>query len=85
VDDFSNFPFVTGTAIITAANGDKIFTSFSGSLEDLGNGMLDVNFENTITGGTGRFAGATGSFNNSGTASLTTFTANTTFTGTIDY
>jgi hypothetical protein len=85
VDDFSQFPFVTGTAVITAANGDQIFTAFSGNLDDIGNGMVNVNFENIITGGTGRFADATGSFTNAGTASLITATANTNFTGTISY
>jgi hypothetical protein len=53
-----------GSAHFTAANGDSVFT------ESLGQGNPteedpDVSFiveEHTITGGTGRFAGATGSF-----------------------
>ena len=83
--DVINFPFVTGTATITAANGDEIFTTFSGQLTDIGNGMLNVNIENTIIGGTGRFTGATGSFISTGTANAITGIANTTFTGTISY
>ena len=53
---------ITGTAIITAANGDEIFTTHIGQVKFLGNGMAQVTAEFTITGGTGRFAGATGSF-----------------------
>ena len=85
VDDNSAFPFVTGTATLTAANGDEIFTRFSGYLDPLGNDMLSVSFENSITGGTGRFEGATGSFTSTGNANASTGTANTTFTGTISY
>ncbi|MEJ7827308.1 MAG: hypothetical protein WKF91_03905 [Segetibacter sp.] len=85
VDDFSTFPFVTGSATITAANGDELFTTFSGDLGDIGNGMLSVSFENIITGGTGRFEGATGSFTSTGTANTSKGTANTTFAGTISY
>ncbi len=53
---------ITGTAIITAANGDEIHATHSGSVHFLSNGMVQVNAEFTIMGGTGRFAGATGSF-----------------------
>ncbi len=53
---------ITGTAIITAANGDEIFATHSGEVKFLDNGMAQVTAEFTITGGTGRFAGATGSF-----------------------
>ena len=52
-----------GSTTITAANGDQIFTTFTELPEqDLGNGIILVSLNNTITGGTGRFAGATGSF-----------------------
>ena len=85
VDDFSDFPNVSGTATLTAANGDQIFTTFSGTLTSLGGTVVDVVFENTITGGTGRFEGATGSFTNTGIANTATFSANTTFTGVISY
>ncbi len=53
---------ITGTAIITAANGDEIHATHSGSVHFLSNGMAQVTAEFTIMGGTGRFAGATGSF-----------------------
>jgi hypothetical protein len=83
VDDPSNFPFLSGTATFTAANRDEIFTTFSGILQDNGNGTLGLTFENTITGGTGRFEGATGSFTSTGTANGATATVN--FTGEISY
>lgn len=85
VDDFSNFPYVTGNATITAANGDKIFTTFSGYLTPADEDVFSISFENTITGGTGRFEGATGSYTSTGTANTTSSTANTTFSGTISY
>ncbi len=51
------------TSIFTAANGDQIFTTFTITLHDpQGDNMFKLHLVNTITGGTGRFAGATGSF-----------------------
>ena len=56
-------PFtVNGTRTITAANGDQIFTSFTGSSTPVVNGMNGADLQETITGGTGRFANASGSF-----------------------
>jgi hypothetical protein len=53
----------TGSAQLIAANGDSIFTTIVGSSEPSGTpGVLSITEINTITGGTGRFAGATGSF-----------------------
>jgi len=85
VDFFDEFFNVTGTGTITAANGDKIFTSFSGYLEPLANSLLGVTIENAITGGTGRFQGASGSFTSTGTANPVSGAASTTFKGTISY
>ncbi len=53
---------ITGTAIITAANGDEIHATHSGTVHFLSNGMAQVTAEFTIMGGTGRFAEATGTF-----------------------
>jgi hypothetical protein len=48
-----------GSATFIAANGDSVFSDFTGQ----GTADPDVVVEtNTIIGGTGRFAGATGSF-----------------------
>ena len=54
----------TGSARWIAANQDSIYTTISGQAElsDEGGGSLKVTEVHTITGGTGRFAGAQGSF-----------------------
>ena len=51
----------TGTYTFTAANGDQLFASFTGQALTFPP-MVSVVENATITGGTGRFAGATGSF-----------------------
>ncbi|WP_018614801.1 hypothetical protein [Segetibacter koreensis] len=61
-DNEENFPQITGTVTITASNGEQIFATHTGLAEELDNNMLKVHFDNTITGGTGRFTGATGHF-----------------------
>jgi hypothetical protein len=52
-----------GTYEFTAANGDKVYAEFTGqgTLTDVP-GVVYIEETATITGGTGRFAGATGSF-----------------------
>jgi hypothetical protein len=53
----------TGTATFVAANGDRLFTSFTGvgSISAVAVGATgQVTHTYTVTGGTGRFAGATG-------------------------
>jgi len=53
----------TGTAQLFAANGDSIFTTVAGSSEMTGTpGVASITEINTITGGTGRFSGAEGTF-----------------------
>ena len=54
----------TGSAHWIAANGDSIYTTIVGQAElsDIPGGFLKVTEIHTITGGTGRFAGAQGSF-----------------------
>ena len=76
----------TGSAELTAANGDVIFTTFVGlgvptDTPDL-NRIVEIN---TITGGTGRFADAQGSFVVERLVDLTTQPAPTSgsFQGTI--
>ena len=52
-----------GTCLFVAANGDKVFATFSGKATPTTTpGILTINETAVITGGTGRFAGATGSF-----------------------
>ncbi len=52
-----------GTYEFTAANGDKVYATFTGTATPTATpGVLYIEEAATITGGTGRFAGATGNF-----------------------
>jgi hypothetical protein len=52
-----------GTYEFTAANGDMLFADFTGQATPTSTpGVIHIVETATITGGTGRFAGATGSF-----------------------
>jgi hypothetical protein len=51
-----------GTYEFTAANGDTLTADVVGQATPIGGGILLIEEQVTITGGTGRFAGATGSF-----------------------
>ncbi len=84
--DGSDFPLVSGTQIITDANGDEISSTFTGSvIGPDANGILLITNHNTITGGTGRFAGATGNFTQKAIASIYTPIGSATFDGTSNY
>lgn len=52
----------SGTFVITAANGDTVFGTIRGQATFTPPNMLAIVEVATITGGTGRFEGATGSF-----------------------
>jgi hypothetical protein len=52
----------TGTYKFTAANGDTLTADFTGQADPATPGVLSIVETASITGGTGRFAGATGSF-----------------------
>jgi hypothetical protein len=58
IDPAADRGAVSGTVPIIAANGDQLFASFSASWQ-LTTGLGEVTV--TFTGGTGRFAGASGS------------------------
>jgi hypothetical protein len=49
-----------GRATITDADGDQLFLAFGGAGVLTGPGQFDDTFVYTVTGGTGRFAGAVG-------------------------
>ena len=51
-----------GTYVFTAASGATLTATLSGSASMVAPGVLAISETATITGGTGRFAGATGSF-----------------------
>ncbi|MDQ6843731.1 MAG: hypothetical protein M3Z92_05155 [Bacteroidota bacterium] len=78
-----SFPKVTGMTTFTAEGG-QIFTTFSGSVEGPDkNGDVLVTNNNIITGGTGRFAGATGRFTTHGISNINVPTGSLTNDGTI--
>lgn len=50
-----------GGATITAANGDELFVTSTGTIVPTGTpGSVTINSDLTFVGGTGRFVGATG-------------------------
>ena len=74
----------SNSTIYTAANGDQLFVTWTGTGTSSGPDNAFSGPE-TITGGTGRFAGASGSTWVSGTASFATMTGQFTSVGTISY
>jgi hypothetical protein len=83
---------ITISVTITAANGDQLFGDISGSGTNVASGGSTGTTATTITGGTGRFTGASGSVSGPFTQtpismSATTATFATTFSlsGTISY
>lgn len=52
----------TGTFVFAAANGDTVYGTISGQAAFTPPNVLSITETATITGGTGRFAGATGGF-----------------------
>ena len=83
---------IAGTATFVAANGDALFSAFTGSGQNTSATTSEVTAHSIITGGTGRFDGATGTFDARVVTQITsvvgtTVTANQTNTleGTISY
>jgi hypothetical protein len=82
--------FATGTQIttqlrITAANGDVLTGTGIGANQPAGPGLVGFTAVMTISGGTGRFAGASGSLDVSGVANLMTNTASLEMEGRVTY
>jgi hypothetical protein len=74
----------TGSATLIAANGDTITTTHTGSGEPTADpDLISITEIYTITGGTGRFAGAQGSFVLERLANVVTFFTSGSFHGTI--
>jgi hypothetical protein len=75
---------LTGSYHFTAANGDGLFATFTGQSSATPTpGVRAVVETATVTGGTGRFAGATGAFTVKRLINMSTHTAAGSFSGTI--
>jgi hypothetical protein len=73
-----------GTFTLTAANGDKVFGTYSGQAVPTDTpGVVNFTDPGVITGGTGRFAGAGGTLTTSGLANLATGEYTGTITGSV--
>jgi len=75
----------TGTATFTAANGDTLTANVAGQATRTGPTTLSIIEDYTITGGTGRFADATGSVTLESTVEQTTGVSSGTYSGVIDH
>lgn len=81
--------FATGTQsgwrTLTAANGDELYLTVTGRNAGAVGGVVTIDAQMVIVGGTGRFAGATGSARATGTATLATRSTSVSLEGTINY
>jgi hypothetical protein len=75
----------TGTATLTAANGDTLTANVAGQATRTGPTRLSIVEVFTITGGTGRFTDATGAFTLESTLEQTTGVRTGTLSGAIDH
>ena len=73
----------TGTYVFTAANGDMLTAEFSGVATIVSPGIIATTETAIITGGTGRLAGATGSFTGERVFNMMTGTTAGSFEGSI--
>lgn len=74
-----------GAATFTAANGDTLTATVDGQATPASPGVLSIVEVYTITGGTGRFADATGTFTAEITLNQATGVSSGTFSGAIDH
>ena len=75
----------TGTATFTAANGDTLTATVIGQATRTGPTTLSIVEAYTVTGGTGRFADATGNFTLHSAVDQTTGVSSGTLSGAIDH
>jgi hypothetical protein len=74
-----------GAATFAAANGDTLTATVEGQATPASPGVLSIVEVYSITGGTGRFAGATGTFTLESTVNQATGVSSGTFSGAIDH
>ena len=75
----------TGAATFSAANGDTLLATVAGQATRTSPTTLSIVEVYTITGGTGRFADATGSFTLKSNLDQTTGASSGVFSGSIDH
>ena len=75
----------TGVATFTAANGDTLLATVAGQATRTSPTTLSIVEVYTVTGGTGRFADATGSFTLKSNLDQTTGASSGVFSGSIDH
>ena len=75
----------TGAATFTAANGDALTATVAGQATRTSPTTLSIVENYTVTGGTGRFADATGNFTLRSTLDQTTGVSTGTLSGAIDH
>ena len=75
----------TGTATFTAANGDTLTATVIGQATRTGPTTLSIVEVYTITGGTGRFADASGNFTLNSNVDQTTGVSSGTFSGVLGH
>ncbi len=75
----------TGTRTFTAANGDELYATVAGTSAPIGPGLIGFSATFTFTGGTGRFANASGSAQGEGVANQVTQTTMVRLEGSIGY
>ena len=86
VDRSTTPPSAAGHYLFTAANGDTLSATFTGqAMPPPAPGVLSIVETATITGGTGRFAGATGSFVSERLFNTINGTTTGSYSGTISY
>jgi hypothetical protein len=73
----------SGTFTMTAANGDTISGTYAGVVVSVVGDLGFYEQDNAITGGTGRFAGASGAFHLSGIANLATLESSQRISGSV--
>lgn len=84
-DNEDNFPDITGSLVMTTEQGDQIFVTHTGHATERSDGTIQADFDNTITGGTGRFKNASGHFDTRAIVDDSKPTAEGTVTGVIVY
>ena len=77
---------LTGLIVATSESGDEFFASITGHDPEIDeSGNITLHFQATITGGTGKFAGATGSFAGIARESIYNAAGSASWDGTITY